>query len=104
MKIRSDRYYKIRHIETGLYKTSGHNGKFNKTGKTWLGATIKRHLAMFEEYTFHRENPKTLCQCVDDKWKNDFNNKFTIEECEIIELELTETGSQPIKEFIEGEM
>lgn len=107
MKILNDKYYKIRHIPTGLFKASGQNGEFTSVGKIWRGGNLKAHLRLFETYAAKRRGTP-LWQEIDQVWINGRHNgkrkHFPIEECEVVELTLTETSSVPLKNFINEEM
>ena len=83
----------IRHIPTGLYKASGHNGKFNKTGKIWRGAMVKNHLRMFSQYR------RDLSESINNAWGN-----FPLDECEIIEFSIMPEDKQNLLEFVTDEM
>lgn len=106
MKIESDKYYRIRHIPTGLYKSEGLNGRFTKEGKMWLGGRLKAHLRLFEDYSV-RKGRITLVDAIDDAWttgRMGFGPCHPIAECELIEVEMTEKRKQPVSEFIEEEL
>ena len=98
MKIKNNKFYFIRHKPTGLIKVGGHNSRFNKTGKLWLGVRIKNHLNMFKNW------PKfstTIIEGLNYMWRR---SNFRPEDCEIIEVEFKEISSQPLIDFIEEEM
>lgn len=108
MKIQNDKFYMIRHIPTGLYKTGGNNANFNKTGKIWRGANIKNHLRLFDEnykrsrYShWNSERDSPLTEKIDETWKN---GTFSIDECEIIEIDFKINDRQSVREFVETEM
>ncbi len=103
MKTDKDKFYVIRHKPTGLMKAGGQNANFNKTGKLWLGARIKMHLRQFDNYYNSARLGLTLIQSIEQIWNGPHTN-FPVDECEVIELELKETNSQPLREFIEKEM
>ena len=98
MKIYANRFYMIRHIPSGLYKTAGENGNFNTTGKIWRGGTVKNHLRMFQKYR------RGLLESIDDAWTSDASKNFPLNECEIIECSISEEDDQPLKDFIVEEM
>jgi hypothetical protein len=102
VKIENHKFYKIRHIPTGLYKAPGHNGRFNSTGKIWLGARLKTHLRMFEDYAV-RQGRAVLVDSIDRDWVRD-KQQFRLDDCEVVEYVMTETNTQHLREFIETEM
>ena len=98
----SEKYYKIIHNPTSLFKASGINGFFNKVGKLWRGQTLKSHLSQFKCFGGNRpltENINRLYNVGDG-----YKLKFDIDECEVIEYELVARRTIPLKEFIENEM
>ena len=99
MKIKTDKYYMIRHIPSGLLKTGGHNANFNKTCKIWRGSRVKNHLRLFSDG--YPQWGKTLFERINHFWKP---SRTPVEECEIIEIDLAPTQTQPLKEFIEEEL
>jgi hypothetical protein len=108
MKIQQDKLYMIRHKPTGLFKASGHNGEFNKVGKIWKGSKIKAHLRQFESY-YRKGMP--LVQQIQTEWNKEPRHSYirkieglSIEDCEIIELEINPKDSQPLADFIVEEM
>ena len=99
MKIKSDKFYIIRHLPTGLLKAGGHNANFNKTGKLWRGSRVKNHLRMFHDGP--KKWGETLIERINRIWGQ---SKMSVEDCVIVEVELTPTQAQPLKDFIEKEM
>lgn len=111
MKIKNNKYYKIRHIPTRLFKSEGQNGRFTKEGKIWVGSRLKNHLRLFENYSV-RKDLITLAEAIDDAWSSDawssdrmgFTPKYHIKDCEIVEIKMFEMVTQDLTKFIEQEM
>ena len=108
MKVTNNKFYIIRHIPTGLVKASGHNRRFSKVGKLWLGGRVKTHLRQYLQYArryYYRglrgeTGPLSLTESMENTW----GRTYPIDECEVVELEVVETRSQPLRQFIELEM
>ena len=98
MKISNDKFYKIRHVPTGLYKMEGENNEFNKIGKIWRGSRVIAHLKQFKSSPM-RDRKLSISELISFWWK-----KYPLEECEIIEFQMTETNSQNLKDFIKEEL
>lgn len=95
MKLNNDKFYKILHEPSGLFKASGHNSKFNKHGKIWRGSLLKNHLRMFEPY--RRSNEPFLTHLARE-WGVDPSN------CLIIEYDLAESNCESLSVFVDEEM
>ena len=93
MKISNDKFYKIRHTPTGLYKAKGFNGKFTKHGCIWEGKNVKLFLRQFQLYKVE------LIESIQKEWST-----FSINDCEIIEYNMIETQKQKLIYFINKEL
>lgn len=62
----TDKLYKIRHRETGLYSTGGQYPSWTRAGKTWskLG-TLRSHLAQHLGSDWHRGTDMSAWQVVE---------------------------------------
>ena len=68
-------FYKIRHRDTGLFKTGGrfdgtHSGSsygWSKTGKAWSKAGLKGHLALLKRWT--RGDPTSTLYAIPDYYE-----------------------------------
>ena len=104
MKINNDKFYVIRHKPTGLIKAGGQNANFNKTGKLWLGARVKMHLRQFcDRWSERRYGKRDRVTLINEIWDGPYTN-FPVDECEIVELELKEIKTHPLRQFVEEEM
>lgn len=80
----NSRMWKIRHKVTGLYSTGGTCPGWTKKGKVWrMLGHLKNHLAQVQDYSGYRGYNTT-----------DFQN------WEIVELIITEVGTQPVEQML----
>ena len=107
MVIKSEKYYRIRHVPSGLFKANGFNGDFNRVGKLWKGRNLKAHLRQFESYKQKKDGVPLVNQ-IDKVYHNERMRKqkrsFALDDCVIDEFELVPYGSRPLRDFIENEM
>jgi hypothetical protein len=99
MKIKKYNFYRIQHLPSGLFKNGGHNGKFGKEGKMWMGGRIKSHLRLFDSFVRTRSKADRLLFLLAKAWNN-----MNLGDCEIIEYELKEVNRQPLEDFVKEEM
>jgi len=90
-----EKYYKILHKPTGLYKVEGQNATFSKIGKLWFGGRIKSHLKLFKTWNMQ---PMPMIESLKKLWAQEEKH---VEECVVIEYKLVEVKRQPLREFIE---
>ena len=92
MRIQNNKYYKIRDINTGLFKKGGVNTNFTNVGKIWKGSHLKIHLRQFADYRT-------------GEMRSGFSSAgHPFENYEIVEYEMMEINTQNLKDFVAEEM
>lgn len=107
MEIKPEKFYKILHVPSGLFKSNGYNGDFSTVGKVWKGRNLKAHLRQFETYR-GKQSGQTLTQEVQQEYVNgkvNYKHKsFDVDECVVVEFVMIGNKQTPLREFIENEM
>lgn len=106
MVIKSEKYYKILHVPSGLFKANGYNGEFNRAGKIWKGQHLKAHLRQFQTTNGIRRGEHLVDEINREytKYRRANNTTFPVDECIVIEYEMISQKQTPLRDFIENKM